>query len=335
MAQEKGKKTIYDIAKAADVSPTTVSRALNHPELVSQETLSSIQDAIKTLNFSSSRGSKKQSSPVVLFLSSEMPNSFSTDLLSGMIRSVKQRDVFLLTSHFKVNADNISSFISMLKSSHVVGVITADCMSLELLKKISQVCPVVQAGERNAASELPYVGIDDHEATRKAMSHLLSIGRRRIALINGPLEYSYARTRLESYRTFIQDNGLDIPENWIVSLPQIDYALAYSTAVQLLSYKERPDAIFCSSDVLAVAVNYAARELNVKVPEDLAVIGFDNSLFSAISSPPITTISQPTYQIGFSAAQMLFDLLNDPLSNPGSLTFPTELIVRGSTLANM
>ena len=131
--------------------------------------------------------------------------------------------------------------------------------------------PVVMCSEHSDTDAVPFVAIDDFNAAHDAMEYLISIGKRRIALLNSSLDYNYAVHRERGYRAALQNAGLPIQEHWIAHLPGIDAEFAYSTAVSILSSDERPDAFFCVSDMFASAVIKAARSLNLSNTVAVAV----------------------------------------------------------------
>ena len=125
---------------------------------------------------------------------------------------------------------------------------------------------------------------------------------------------------------------ITIPQDWIVQLPDVNYQMAYSAVCRLLNSDVRPNAFFVISDIFAAAVIRAAKRFNLNVPQDILVVGFDNIDFSMMTNPTITTVNQPSFQIGYSAAELLMESIEHPDIPPKSLTLDTELIIRESTV---
>ena len=192
-------------------------------------------------------------------------------------------------------------------------------------------CPSVMVGEYPEGYDGSYVSIDDRVAGYRAVNYLISTGCRRIGMINCAFRYKYARHRKEGYQRALTEARLPIDPGWYVSIPAIDYTLAYSAAMQVLCTEPRPDALFASSDVLAAAAINAAHSLDLRVPEDLCVIGFDNVEASRMTLPAITTVSQPTHQLGQQACSILLDRIRDPELPHRQILLDTELVIRGST----
>ena len=126
-----------------------------------------------------------------------------------------------------------------------------------------------------------------------------------------------------------------VPQNWIVQLPEVNYALAYSAVCRLLNEDTRPNAFFAVSDIYAVAVLRAASRFRLRIPQDLMVVGFDNLDLTAMTCPSITTVSQSSYQQGYSACELLADMIEQPELNPKPILVDTELILRESTFPGM
>ena len=178
---------------------------------------------------------------------------------------------------------------------------------------------------------MPYVSIDDLSAGRSVVEYLLSLGRRRIAFISGPIRYKYARQRLEGYHDALQAAGFEVDPHLIVQLPEVSYDLAISGAMQLLNTAEPPDAFYTTSDVYATAAIRAAYLAGARVPQDVMVTGFDNIEFSSMAIPSITTVNQPKMQLGFMACELLLEKISYPATPNKKVMLDTELIIREST----
>lgn len=130
---------------------------------------------------------------------------------------------------------------------------------------------------------------------------------KKISIINGPIEFNYARIRLAAYKSIMASANIDYPSNWIIQLPELNHDLAFTSIVQVLSSPNPPDCFFAISDNLAAAAIKAVQYCNLKVPSDVLVIGFDNTNISQLSTPSITTIKQPCSQLGYLASELLIE----------------------------
>ena len=339
--KSKGKITINDIAKEAGVSTATVSRALSGTGTVKPETLRAIMDIANHMGYSAhlptaaehvSPGMiSHEKCPVIMIHITDMSNPFYGKIIRGISDSVISHGYDFILSSLEVTPENIDKFISMIRQLGISGIITADITSSSCLEKISDVVPVVQCCE---FSENPYassVGIDDYTAFQTVLDYFLSKGRTRIGFINGPLSYRYAQNRLRAYRTIMKENNITVKPHWIIQLPGLNHDMAFSSVIKLLSSPDAPDCLCSVSDELAAAAIRAAHYCNLKVPNDILVIGFDNTNISQLSTPSITTISQPQFQLGFLASELLFEKIHNPLSEVKHINLNTELIIREST----
>ena len=200
------------------------------------------------------------------------------------------------------------------------------------IAQLLKLAPVVQCSEFvETGQNTSYVGINDLLATEKVMNMILSSGRRKIAILSGPMRYKYARERKKGYLLALQAAGIPLLDNWVIQLPEIDFQMAYPVCIQLLNSEDRPDAIFTVSDVFAVAAIKAAQTLGLRVPQDVMVTGFDNVNFSEFMNPSITTVKQPKYQLGYIATETLIDQLEKKSTVAQHVILDTEVIARESS----
>jgi len=150
-------------------------------------------------------------------------------------------------------------------------------------------------------------------------------------MINGPMSFKYAVKRQEGFLDTLRKKDISVRPDWIVSLPEVNYQMAYSAVCRLLNNEIRPNAFFVISDVFAAAVIRAAKRFDLRIPEDIIVVGFDNLDISIMTCPTITTVNQPSFQLGYSACELLLDSINHPDMFPKSLILDTELIIRESS----
>ena len=327
------KITVQDIAKEAGVSPATVSRVINHRELVNEETLDIVESAMRKLGYyaaapSTSQKSKKK---ILLLNCPQGSNPFYEEVLSGAIASANSHDYYLVLNYDSAATRSFEEFQGLIRGVNASGVILLNQMPEPMLSRINNLTPVVQCCEYNPESALPYVSIDDFSAAQQATNYLIAAGRNKIAFLNGPQKYKYAKERLRGYRYAMEAASLSIPPSWNIQIPEINYDMAYTVVSQLLSSEQRPNAFFAASDVLATAIINAARRYHLRVPEDIMVIGFDNISICQMVRPSITTVNQPKFQLGYTACEILIELISNPGSQPKSMMLATELIVREST----
>jgi LacI family transcriptional regulator len=187
--------------------------------------------------------------------------------------------------------------------------------------------PFMLVGRHPTDERASYVDADNIGGAREAVTHLLRLGRRRVATITGPQNMTAGADRLTGYLAALRDRGLLSDPSLIVE-GDFTEAGGYRAMQQLLAC--RLDALFAASDIMAIGAMRALREASLRVPEDVAVVGFDDLPQSTHSDPPLTTVRQPIYRLGSTTVDTLLDLIDYPDSSPRRIVLPTELIVRAS-----
>lgn len=329
------KATIAQVAELAGVSIATVSRYINQSKGVRKVTAQRIEKAIRQLDYplpeDVSFTEKKECSRVILINIPSVSNPFYHEVIRGIQNCAQREGYHTLVNVQHLNAGSEASFFDLLKTKSFCGAVILNALEQPFFTRLYETLPFVQCCEfTEGQQEVSYVSIDDVSAAKKMTEYLLSVGRRKIAILMGPSRYKYARHRRNGYQQALEAAGIPIRPEWIISTPDLEFDTAFSAATQLLSQSEHPDAIFAVSDVMAAAAIRACQVSGLSVPRDVAVAGFDNVPYAQMMCPPITTISQPRYHMGYTACKLLLDQLADPSCNPQQLTLNTELIIRES-----
>jgi LacI family repressor for deo operon, udp, cdd, tsx, nupC, and nupG len=331
---EQKKTTYQHIAKETGISTATISRVVNGTPNVKEETRDRVIKALKKVgyntNFMEERW-KNQENRLIIMNVPSTGNPFYTSIIHGAKTAAIQRGFHLLLNEEHINDSTIDNFLRLIKKAQAAGLIMTNHMAPAYLKLISETVPLVQCCEYDAGFDIPYVTIDDVAATKTAMEYLFSLGRKNIAFVNGPIRYKYARQRRQGYLEALENANIPTDPSLIVQLLEINYNLAVSGIVSLFDSGKRPNAIFCASDVLAAAAIKVGIRKGFLIPNDLAVIGFDNVDISFMTNPTITTISQPQFQLGFSSCELLVERINYPQIPIHNVVLATELLVREST----
>jgi LacI family repressor for deo operon, udp, cdd, tsx, nupC, and nupG len=273
----------------------------------------------------------QQKSGIIIFNVPSMANPFYSKIAHGAKTAAGRHGYQVLVNEEHLSNSEALNLIGLLQKINAAGLIVTNHVPKEILKKLKDLVPLVQCCEYDGELNYPYVSIDDISAARSTVNYLISRGKRRIALINGPIRYKYARERLRGYLEALKDAGLEARQEYIIQLPEPDYDMAFSAIGQMLHGDNRPDAFFCASDVCAAgAIKYCLRN-GLSVPRDVMVTGFDNVDISSMTYPTITTVNQPRFQLGFLSCEMLIEMINKPETPIRSLLLDTELIIREST----
>lgn len=337
------KATILDVAKAAEVSTATVSRVLNNPQSVRKLTRMRVQKAFADTGYSSGalagveEAERKECATagrnrMLLMLVPDLRNPFYNDVLDGIRASAEYEGYESVLYQVKKSKYTLDQLKKLVDDLNVCGVLPlGKVAAAEDLERLNDYVPVVQCAEFDHISKLPYVSIDDYAAGKTAMKLLIQGGHRRIALSNGPLSFKYAVERERAYRDALNEAGIPVDETLIIHQPEIEFELALANMNRLITAAEHPDAVFAVSDIMAIAAVNTAIRVGLRVPEDVAVIGFDGTYISNLCNPPLTVVKQRGYQLGAYACQMLLDLIQKiPVSNCHILV-DVDLVVRGST----
>lgn len=326
------KITAAKIAEKANVSPATVSRYLNQRELVKNTTIEKIEAAMKELGCGfSSQSFEEKEQPIVVMTIPELRNSFFKEIIQGAKTAANAHGCCLLLYESQLKRSAIDDFCRLLKQVRAAGTIILTRLSAESLERIGAITPLVQCCEYNEEAGFTYVSINDIQAAESATKYLIEKGRNKIAFINGSASFNYAEKRQEGFFNAIDNAQITIPKQWVVRLPQINYEMAYAAICRIINGDIRPNAIFTVADDLAAAAIRAAKRYNLRVPEDIMVVGFDNIDLSIMTTPSITTVNQPKVELGYTAFEMLMELIENPMEEVKSILLDTNLVIREST----
>lgn len=323
--------TILQIAEAANVSVATVSRALNGTAPVKKETYDRIQAVIKELSSSLPDSDNTTRCRTILASFPNLSNPFNSNIIRGISTAAARKGYDVV---FYANENYCSSlsyrFFEM--SDCFSGyIIVHNVPDTGLLTHLASKVPVVMCSEHISKSTIPYVAIDDYASASTAVNYLISSGRKKIALINTSTSNNYAIHRERGYRACLEKAGFQINEHWILHLADVNFDLAVASVESLLASSNRPDACFCVSDVFAAAVIKVACEKGLLIPDDLSVVGFDDIDLATMTTPTITTIHQPTFQLGYQSCNLLIEQIDNPGISQKQIILNTDLIVRDST----
>ncbi len=328
--------TIQDVANEAQVSIATVSRVLSGKGQVSAERRNRVLEAADRLDYTTDlkvRAPRKVEARILLMIVPRISNPFYAEIVHGFQNTAYKNGYEVMLCQSMSNPRRLEEYIELMRSGVAEGAVTLDPMTgLDVFATLVGKFPLVQCCEYNEALSSSYVAVDNVRAAREVVHFLHSIGCRRIALLNSGLNFKYARDRQQGYEEGLQELGLPVRPEGIAHVSDVNFNLALGVAERLLGGTPPPDAVFAVSDVYAAAVEKAAKRMGIRVPQDLAVVGFDNIDVSLMCDPSITTVNQPRYEIGAFACDMLLERIRTPETPVRQLILNTELIVRDSTL---
>lgn len=327
--------TIQEVAKEAGVSVATVSRVLNNHASVSAKTRAKVERVIERLQYNPNmlgRNLRRAQSRMILVLVPSISNPFYSKIVQG-IEDVARRsnyNVLLCTTDSDVEREQM--YLEMLRNHMADGVITMDpAVDPAHFQQAGHEFPVIQCCEYSETGNTPYVSIDNRTAAYKAVKHLLLMGHRKVAIINSDERFLYARLRKEGYLQALQEFGVSSEDRFLINT-DLHFESGHRAMKALLAQPDRPTAVFAVSDTLAIGALRSIREAGLTVPQDVAVVGFDNIPFASMMNPSLTTVSQPMYEIGCEAARMLIKRITNPQEKVESIELDFELIIRESTM---
>jgi LacI family transcriptional regulator len=331
--------SVRDVAVAASVSVGTVSNVLNRPSKVSPSTVERVMQAIDDLGFVRNdaarqlRAGRSRSIGLVVL---DVGNPFFAEVARGADARAAEDGMTVLLGNSDQREERESAYLELFLEQRVNGVlVTPSGDDLSLLDRLqSGGVPVVLVDREVPDSDFGSVAVDDVEGGHLAVSHLTANGRRRIAFVGGPKATRQVADRLQGARRAVGDipgATLEVIEMTALTVLQGREA---GEAILARAPEDRPDAIFAANDLLAVGVLQALSLMaDVRVPEDIALIGYDDIDFAAAAVVPLSSIRQPAHLIGYSAVDMLLKELEDPGGpHQRRVRFQPELVVRESTV---
>ena len=325
--------TIQDVARIAGVSTATVSRVLNNRNVVSEKTAVKVERAIHELNYEPSvlgRNLRTSESRLLLVLIPSIANSFYTEIIRGIEDTAIELGYNILLCQTGSNPKRESIYMNLVRNRLADGIISMDpAVDKVRLTELAKNYPIVQCSEYNENGKISYVTIDSKLAAYQAVKYLIKIGHKKIGFINSDNRYLYARDRYEGYVKALKEFNIPINTEWICNVESVGFEEGQQVMKGLLSNVDRPTAVFADSDMSAIG---ALKEINangLRVPNDIALIGFDNIEFSKMSHPTLTTISQPMYRMGSESARMLITKIRG--ESVANIILSHELLIREST----
>ncbi len=335
VARTTKRPTINDIARSAGLSKASVSRALNGKQDVDPQTRKRVLALAAQMGYVPSASARALSNGRSTCLGLLVPSltwPWILEVLRGVAEEIEQSGYSLMLYTTASGADSEHAFMSQVVPAGAVdglALVIPPGMLDHIGRLAQRGVPVVVIDDRGHHPEFPTVATTNIEGGRTATHHLVALGRRWIAMLNGPLDYGCNRDRLEGYRLALQQAGIRFDPRLVANGDFAERGGASAMAT-LLESAPRLDAVFAANDLMAFGAMRALRNAGRRVPDDVAVVGFDDLPASALTQPPLTTVRQPLYEMGRTAATMVMSAVRgEPIQ--GRVELPTSLVVRGSS----
>lgn len=325
--------TIKDIAQKANVGISTVSRVLNSSAPVSKQTKKKVLSAIGQMNYipnEMARGLVKKNSMSIGFMMPEIQNPFYPEIIQS-IEDVTSKQGFSLSLYITNQDPNKEKYyLDEMYARRMSGVIII-CTSIqdkELIKKVQQHMEILSI--HADIDDVDYIDTDGRKGTREIVNYLISLGHRKIGFIGYKFNITALNNRLLGYQDALKEHGIEVNSDYIIE----GFALGnpgYETAKRLLQLKDRPTAVHCFNEYVALGAYAAIKEAKLRIPEDISVTGYDNLNIAGLVSPTLTTVAQPIAMMGKIASEMLIkNILGRSINIKQTIMLPTELILRES-----
>ncbi|WP_337017927.1 ribose operon transcriptional repressor RbsR [Leclercia sp. AS011] len=327
--------TMKDVARMAGVSTSTVSHVINNDRFVSEAIREKVEAAVKSLNYAPSalaRSLKLNQTRTIGMLITASTNPFYSELVRGVERSCFERGYSLVLCNTEGDEQRMNRNLETLMQKRVDGLLLLCTETHQPSPEIMQRYPSVPTVMMDWA---PFDGTSDLIQDNSllggdmATQHLIDKGHTRIACITGPLDKTPARLRLEGFLVAMDRAGLPVPDGYQIT-GDFEFSGGFEAMQSLLAQKDRPQAVFIGNDAMAVGAYQALYQAGLRVPDDIAVVGYDDIELAQYMTPPLTTIHQPKDELGELAIDVLIHRIAQPGLQPQRLQLTPVLMERGS-----
>jgi len=328
----KTKITIHDVAKESGVSVATVSRFLNNKSGVSKKAKEKMKTAIKELNYKPYALAKGLSISTVGILIPDIKNLYYSPTIMGIEDGLSKFDYNIFVCYTYENTEREKKHIKTLIEKNVDGIIYFGPIkksSIPLIKELSKVKPILLMFDDILGLKVHSVMADSLNGSYAAVTYLVKLGHKKIAIINGSKDYKTYQNKFNGYRSALTDNGIELNKNYIIN--EIPYEEGgFEGTNKLLSLKDKPTAIFTASDQIAIGVYKAILKAGYSIPKDFSVIGYGGIHLASELYPELTTMDQFPYQIGSIAAEKIINIINRNKITERLVLIEPEIAIRES-----
>ncbi|MCD9020533.1 LacI family DNA-binding transcriptional regulator [Cohnella silvisoli] len=331
-------KTLKDVAQRAGVSTGSVSKVLNGHPSVSEVLKSKVDKAIAELNYRPNmvaRSLRTKTTNTVAVMVPTSNDPYFVEFFRGVSLALRDIQCVPMLYSMEFNTDIPVNVIHEVLMRGVDGLIVStygwEQDIIDELFRISERLPVVSFKRSFPGTSVHSVNIDDQAGMNKAVQHLIKNGHRRIGFLAAGLDLKTGQDRLNGYRTALEASGIEFDDNLVVDCESFQIEAGYNKVQQLLKRYPRPTAIVGANDALAIGAMKYLESRNLRIPEEIAVMGYDDEPLSTLVTPKLSSVAVPVYEMTRRAVQMIDKALKGELHQAVNEMFPTEVIVRDST----
>lgn len=331
--------TIQDVAAKAGVSVATVSRVINNSNAVAKKSIDKVNQAIQELGYQPNflaRDLRRAETNRILVLLQTISNPYYATIVKGIEDIAQKYNYNIMLCNTDSDMKREKAYIDMLGKKVVEGAIFLDTeMKTEELNAVAQYNHVVLCCEYVPGIHISHVMIDNYTAAKNIVRHLISLGHTRIGLIGGDKHLSSTSLRFQGYLDAQKEAQITIDEELIFWSECSSFRMGMRGMESLLYTSKRPTAIFAMSDILAIGAMKTIGNKGLSIPEDIAVAGFDGIEYAAVTMPGLTTVVQPTYEMGCTAMEILIKEMKSDTKNIQEIVLEHEVVIRESTVKSM
>jgi DNA-binding LacI/PurR family transcriptional regulator len=327
---------LKNVAKLAGVSVATVSRVLNGEEVVKEKTKTKVLEAIKKLNYKPNRVAQRlrttrKTSKLVGLLIPDIQNPFYVDVIRGIEEYAYANNAAVIIGNFSQDEKKEKLYLDILKSESVDGFVVAPSNEKDQYVKqlIQDGFPIVCIDRGLKDVDVDLVKVDNQQGVFKAIEHLIKLGHKRIGFIVGNPSIPTSQERLDGYHQAMKQYGIEIDASLLLG-EKSDYESGTRLTARLLDLENPPTAIFTGNNLLTLGALEVINQRGLRIPEDVAIIGFDDVYWANSLNPPLTAVRQPGFEIGKKAMELLMQRIQSPDAATLDVIFKTELMVRKS-----
>lgn len=337
------KTTLKDIAKALNTTIATVSRALHDNPEISNKMKNRVREVAKLYNYkpnSTALSLKFQKSYTLGVIFPKLTHYYFSEIITGLLQEATKNGYKLIIAESKYKPEKELNLIQEFYELNVDGVIILPSRKLDLMRKRleEQICNDIPFLFIDRVIDLktkkvPFISSDDYIGTKEGINHLIKQGYKKIAHLKGLDTSSVSNLRYQAYLDILEKNKMDIKKEWIISCQKFTIKEGEVLVKQIMALEEKPDAIFCINDHIAIGVIRGLLKLGYKIPEEVGVLGFSNSDISEVCTPQLSTIHQPGIEIGKKGIRLILSNINQKKDiSDVNIVLKTKLIQRESTL---
>ncbi len=325
---------ILEVAKLAGVSPATVSRVLHNYPHIRAELRAKVLNAIAQLGYEPNRVAQRlraTHSHLIGMIVTDITNPFFNTIMASIENVFFNKGFSLLMSNTASDPEKELAYLSMMENEGVAGLVIAT--TSENVDAVATLAdkglPIVIIDRRMTKGRVDMVLSDNVAGACSGVEHLIKLGHKRIGHIGGPLRLTSGRERYQGYQQAMREAALPIEEGW-VRFGNHKHQSGYEQTLELLKSNPALTALFIENNMMTLGALNAIHDLNLRIPDDIAIVGFDDMPWAVSLNPPLTTVAQATYDIGTQVATRLLERIEQPDLPPRTDIVPTTLVVRES-----